>query len=319
MTMSDDVALISADDGEESRSARIGIGDYVHAILRDHITLVAMIFLLILLIFTLGAEFLAPYEPVGLNLRDRLLPPGTIGRNGDFYLFGTDELGRDLFTRLIYGARVSVSVGVLGALLSSLVGVSAGLMAGYHGGWFEDIVMRLVDGMLSLPSLLIALFVLFILGGGFGNLVLVFLVLHWMVFARMARGLALNARNATYVQAARAQGCKSGRIIFRHILPNVMAPILVLFTLEIAVLILSEASLSFLGFGVQPPDASWGLMIADGRAHIRSAWWLVLFPGLAIFLTALSLNLIAGWARAVTDPVQRWRWLAKRPKAGAKT
>ena len=222
------------------------------------------------------------------------------------------------FSRLIYGARVSVSVGVLGALLSALLGVTAGLMAGSHGGLLEDIVMRLVDGMLSLPSLLVALFVLFILGGGFGNLILVFLVLHWMVFARIARSLALSARNADYVLAARAQGCKSGRIILRHILPNIISPILVLFTLEIAVLILSEASLSFLGFGVQPPDASWGLMIAGGREHIRSAWWLVAFPGIAIFLTALSLNLIANWARAVTDPVQRWRWLAPKRMHEAK-
>jgi len=305
---------LSPTDVDESRQVQLGWTDYMWAILQDYITFFALSFVLLLIVFTLGADFLAPHEPTGLNLRDRMLPPGSIGRGGDFYLLGTDELGRDLFTRLIYGARVSVSVGVLGAVLSAIVGVTAGLMAGYHGGLLEDIVMRLVDGMLSLPSLLVALFVLFILGGGFGNLVLVFLVLHWMVFARMARGLALDARNSAYVQAAVSQGCKSGRIILRHILPNVMAPILVLFTLEIAVLILSEASLSFLGFGVQPPDASWGLMISGGREHIRSAWWLVAFPGLAIFFTALSLNLLANWARAITDPVQRWRWLAKRTK-----
>ena len=215
------------------------------------------------------------------------------------------------FSRLIYGARVSVSVGLLGATLSCILGVFAGLTAGYRGGLYEDVIMRLVDGMLSLPSLLVALFVLFVLGGGFFNLILVFSILHWMVFARMTRGLALDARSATYVQAARALGASDARIMFRHILPNIAAPIMVLFTLEIAILILSEASLSFLGFGVQPPDPSWGLMIADGREHIRSAWWLVTFPGLAIFLTALSLNLVANWVRAVTDPVQRWRWFAK--------
>jgi peptide/nickel transport system permease protein len=313
--MTETLNTLPPSDGDESRQVRIGWVHYVRAIFRDYVTLFALAFVVALVAFTLGAEFLAPHEPTGLNLRDRLLPPASTGQNGDFYLLGTDELGRDQFTRLIYGARVSVSVGVLGALLSAIVGVTAGLMAGYHGGLLEDIVMRLVDGMLSLPSLLIALFVLFILGGGFGNLILVFLVLHWMVFARMARGLALNARGSAYVQAAVAQGCKSGRIIWRHILPNIMAPILVLFTLEIAVLILSEASLSFLGFGVQPPDASWGLMIAGGREHIRSAWWLVAFPGLAIFFTALSLNLIANWARAVTDPVQRWRWLAPHRKS----
>ena len=184
---------------------------------------------------------------------------------------------------------MSVSVGLLGATLSCFFGVIAGLTAGYYGGLYEDLVMRFVDGMLSLPSLLVALFVLFILGGGFANLILVFAVLHWMVFARMSRGLALAARSKTYVVAAKAMGASGRRIVFRHILPNVVAPILVLYTLEIAILILSEASLSFLGFGVQPPDPSWGLMIADGREHIRSAWWLVAFPGLAIFLTrALS-------------------------------
>ena len=297
------------DAGEESRQAGIGLNHFARALAHDYVTLAAFAFILGLVTFTLGAEVLAPHEPTGLNLRDRMLPPGSTGGNGAFHLMGTDELGRDLFTRLIYGARVSVAVGLLGATLSAVVGVTAGLLAGYHGGILDEIVMRFVDGMLSLPSLLIALFVLFILGGGFGNLVLVFLVLHWMVFARITRGLTLTARRKAYVQAAIAQGCKSRRIILRHILPNILAPILILFTLEIAVLILSEASLSFLGFGVQPPDASWGLMIAGGREHIRSAWWLVAFPGLAIFFTALSLNLIANWVRAVTDPVQRWQWL----------
>ena len=284
--------------------------DYLRALLRDKVTLTALLFLLVLILFTVGAEVLAPHKPTGLNLADRMLPPFSTGKKGLFYLLGTDELGRDMFTRLIYGARVSVSVGLLGATLSCVIGVAAGLTAGYYGGLYEDLIMRFVDGMLSLPSLLVALFVLFILGGGFANLILVFAVLHWMVFARMSRGLALSARSKTYVVAAKSLGATGPRIVFRHILPNVMAPILILYTLEIAILILSEASLSFLGFGVQPPDPSWGLMIADGREHIRSAWWLVAFPGLAIFLTALSLNLLASWVRAVTDPAQRWRWFA---------
>ncbi len=293
----------------DTRDTRFAVTDYVRSIVGDRITLAAVIYLVSLTVFSVGAEVLAPYPPTGLNLSDRMLPPGAIGANGSFYVLGTDELGRDLFSRLIYGARVSVSVGVLGAVVSCVLGVAAGLTAGYFGGLYEDIIMRFVDGMLSLPSLLVALFVLFVLGGGYVNLILVFSVLHWMVFCRLSRGLALNARTATYVQAARTLGAPRIRIVFRHILPNVMAPIIVLFTLEIAILILSEASLSFLGFGVQPPDPSWGLMIADGREHIRSAWWLVTFPGLAIFLTALSLNLVANWVRAVTDPVQRWRWL----------
>lgn len=305
-----DTATPKLEEIKDTRDVRITTVDYARAILKDKVTLLAVVFLLALVIFTIGANVLAPFPPTGLNLRDSLLPPFSWGANGEFYLFGTDELGRDMFSRLIYGARVSVSVGVLGASISALVGVFTGLTAGFKGGMYEDIVMRLVDGMLSLPSLLVALFVLFVLGGGFLNLILVFSILHWMVFARLSRGLALEARSSTYVQAARALGATDMRIIFYHILPNVIAPILVLLTLEIAILILSEASLSFLGFGVQPPDPSWGLMIADGREHIRSAWWLVAFPGIAIFLTALSLNLVANWLRAVTDPVQRWRWFA---------
>ena len=303
-------AFIPGGEAAEIQDAKVSAGDYARAAFRDRIALLAFIYLTLLMAFTVGAEFLAPHQPTGLNLRDRLLPPGSTGSKGAFHLLGTDELGRDLFSRLIYGARVSVSVGLLGAIVSCVVGVVTGLTAGYYGGLYEDIVMRLVDGMLSLPSLLVALFVLFVLGGGYTNLILVFCVLHWMVFCRLSRGLALDARSATYVAAAKALGAPGLRIVFRHILPNVMAPVIVLFTLEIAILILSEASLSFLGFGVQPPDPSWGLMIADGREHIRSAWWLVTFPGLAIFLTALSLNLVANWARAVTDPVQRWRWLS---------
>ena len=298
------------DGAADPRETRFSVTDYARSIANDRTTLAAVVFLVLLGLFSVGAEILAPHPPTGLNLSDRMLPPGAVGSKGSFYILGTDELGRDLFSRLIYGARVSVSVGVLGAVVSCVLGVSAGLTAGYFGGLYEDIIMRFVDGMLSLPSLLVALFVLFVMGGGYVNLILVFSVLHWMVFCRLSRGLALNARTATYVQAARTLGAPRMRIVFRHILPNVMAPIIVLFTLEIAILILSEASLSFLGFGVQPPDPSWGLMIADGREHIRSAWWLVTFPGLAIFLTALSLNLVANWVRAVTDPVQRWRWLA---------
>ncbi len=308
------LTLVQGEETADQRDARVSAGDYGWAVYRDKVTLLAFVYLALLVAFTVGAEFLAPHQPTGLNLRDRLLPPGATGSKGAFHLLGTDELGRDLFSRLIYGARVSVSVGMIGAIVSCFVGVVTGLTAGYYGGLYEDIVMRLVDGMLSLPSLLVALFVLFVLGGGYLNLILVFSVLHWMVFCRLSRGLALDARSATYVRAAKALGAPGLRIVFRHILPNVMAPIIVLFTLEIAILILSEASLSFLGFGVQPPDPSWGLMIADGREHIRSAWWLVTFPGLAIFLTALSLNLVANWVRAVTDPVQRWRWFAREQK-----
>ena len=305
--------------GDESRAESLRWSDYARALAGDRVTLASAAFLAILAVAAIGAEVVAPYDPVKLNLKERLLPPFSAGASGVPHILGTDELGRDMLSRLVFGARVSVSVGVIGALVSAVVGISLGLVAGYLRGPLEDAIMRTVDGMLALPSLLVALFVLFMIGGGYLNLILVFALLHWTVYARMARGLALGYRESAFVAAARAAGCRDGRIMIRHMLPNMLSPLLVLFTLEIAILILSEASLSFLGFGIQPPEPSWGLMIAKGRDHMRSAWWMVTLPGVAIMLTALSLNLLAAWVRAVTDPVQRWRYLEARPRpAGSK-
>ena len=303
---------LSGDAAEESREASLSWRDYLSALFDDRVTLVSAAFLAILAIATIGADWLAPYDPVKLNLKERLLPPFSAGASGVPHILGTDELGRDMFSRLIYGARVSVSVSLIGATASAVVGIFLGLVAGYLRGPLEDVIMRTVDGMLALPSLLVALFILFMIGGGYLNLILVFALLHWTVYARMARGLALAYRESTFVASARAIGCRDSRIMLRHLLPNMASPLLVLFTLEIAILILSEASLSFLGFGIQPPEPSWGLMIAKGRDYMRSAWWMVALPGVAIMLTALSLNLLAAWIRTVSDPVQRWRYLRKR-------
>ncbi len=295
--------------GDESRAASLGWRDYLRAIVDDRVTLLAAAFLIILAIATIGADFIAPYDPVQLNFKERLLPPFSAGASGIPHILGTDELGRDMLSRLIYGARVSVSVSFIGASVSAILGIFLGLVAGYLRGPLEDVIMRTVDGMLALPSLLVALFILFMIGGGYGNLILVFALLHWTVYARMARGLTLSYRESTFVAAARSIGCRDSRIMLRHLLPNMASPLLVLFTLEVAILILSEASLSFLGFGIQPPEPSWGLMIAKGRDYMRSAWWMVTLPGVAILLTALSLNLLAAWVRTVSDPVQRWRYL----------
>ena len=305
----------TATQPDYDRAASITAGDYLRALFRDRITAAAALFLIALVIAAVGADFLAPYAPDQANLRARLLPPFSSAADGSFYILGTDELGRDQLSRLMHGARVSMLIGLLGATCSAIVGISLGILAGYYRGILEDVLMRAVDGMLALPSLLIALFILFVIGAGFVNLIIIFTLLHWMIFARMARSLTLTYKENTYITAARAVGASDFRIITTHLLPNMVSPLLVLFTLEIAVLILSEASLSFLGFGVQPPQSSWGLMIARGREYISSAWWLVVLPGLAIFLAALSLNLVAAWARAVSDPVQRWRWLTKAPKS----
>lgn len=284
---------------------------YLRALVRDPATLAAAIFVILLLLCSAFSDFVAPHDPLQQQLVMRNQPPMTPARAEGAvpHVLGTDELGRDLFSRLIYGGRVSIAVGLVGASFAGLAGISLGLLAGFYRGRVDDLIMRGVDAMAALPTLLIALFFLFVLGGGFWNLVIVLALVRWPVFARVSRGMAMSLRENAFIQATRAIGATDMRILLRHMLPNMTSPLLVLFTLEVAVLILAEAALSFLGFGIQPPDSSWGLMIARGREYLSSAWWLVSMPGLAIFLTTLSLNLLAAWARAVTDPVQRWRWL----------
>jgi peptide/nickel transport system permease protein len=214
-----------------------------------------------------------------------------------------------MVSRLIYGGRISITVGVLGVLVSGAIGIFLGLVAGYYRGVIDDVIMRTVDVFMSIPLLFLALMVLFILGPSFTNIIIVFAVARWMLYCRVTRGVVMSLREQTFVEAAKAVGCKDQRIITRHILPNLITPLMTIAALEIPRNILTESALSFLGFGIQPPESSWGLMLASGRQYITSAWWIVVIPGTAIFLTALSFNLFGVWLRAVSDPLQRWRWL----------
>jgi peptide/nickel transport system permease protein len=259
----------------------------------------------ILVIVVTSAVFvhqLAPFDPYAQDLALRNLPPMT-NRGGGTHILGTDALGRDELARLMLGAQISLMVGVSSVVVSGLVGTVIGLIAGYYRGWFDDVVMRFVDLQMSVPSLLIALLVLYLAGPSFLNIVLVLAVTRWMVYARVSRGLMLSMREVLFVEAARALGASDLRIIVRHLLPNLMAPILVLATLELAVMMLTEASLSFLGLGIQPPESSWGLMLAEGREYLTSAWWLVAVPGLAILFTTLSVNIIATWLRGRSSQI----------------
>jgi peptide/nickel transport system permease protein len=240
---------------------------------------------------------LAPFDPYAQDLALRNLPPLAHAKNGT-HLLGTDALGRDELSRLMLGAQISLTVGVASVIVSGVLGTTIGLIAGYYRGWFDDVVMRFVDLQMSVPSLLIALLVLYLAGPSFLNVVLVLAVTRWMVYARVARGLVLSLREVLFVEASRALGASNFRIIVRHLLPNLLAPILVLATLELAVIMLTEASLSFLGLGIQPPESSWGLMLAEGREYLTTAPWLVATPGLAILFTTLSVNIIATWLRS---------------------
>jgi peptide/nickel transport system permease protein len=304
-------------DAEGYKARRPGAGVVLRALLRDKTIFLAAAFLVLLILAAVFADFVAPYDPNLITLRNRNAPPMAPGSGIVPHLLGTDQLGRDILSRIVHGARVSLLVAFFGVLLSSVVGVLMGLIAGYMRGRLDDLIMRLVDLQMGFPFLLFAMFVLYAIGPGFMNLVVLLAIGRWPVYARVARGMALSIREAPYVEAARALGASPVRAMFAHVLPNMTSPLLVLGTLEIAKLILAESTLSFIGLGIQPPEVSWGVMIATGLDHFRSAWWLVTFPGIAILLTALSANLLAGWARAISDPIHRWRWLQTPHKGTA--
>jgi len=322
--MQDSQTVIQA---QPNRIAAIWQKPLVQAFINDPVTLMSGVFLAIVLVSVLFAPWVSPhgYQEQQLDLRH--LPPLSSGEaivkdteardvtEQRYYLLGTDHLGRDMVSRLIHGGRVSISVGVLGVLVSGSIGVFLGLMAGYYRGVVDDVIMRVVDIFMSVPLLLLALMVLFILGPSFTNIIIVFAVARWMLFCRITRGVVMSLREQTFVEAATAIGCTDQRVIGRHVIPNLITPILTLAALDVPRNILTESALSFLGFGIQPPESSWGLMLSSGRQYITSAWWIVVLPGLAIFLTALSFNLVGVWLRAVSDPLQRWRWLKATKEA----
>ena len=309
----DDREVARGEARATSRTSRITARDVLRALVDDKVVLVALCFIVLVLGSAVFAGVVAPHDPYAQSIRMRNKPPGTpaVQAGAPPHVLGTDALGRDTLSRLIYGARISLAVGLATVVVSGTLGVTLGLIAGFYRGKVDDLIMRLVDLQMSLPSLLLALFVLFALGPGFQNLILVMVVTRWMVYARITRGMMLSLRERPFVEAARTLGCSDRRLVLVHMLPNVMSPILVICTLEIATMMLSLAALDFLGLGIQPPDSSWGLMLAQGREYITSAWWQVTFPGLAILLTALSFNVLATWVRVITDPVSSWRWLRR--------
>jgi peptide/nickel transport system permease protein len=252
----------------------------------------------------LFSQQLAPYDPNRQNLILRLTPPFQADEAGvtQFFL-GTDGLGRDILSRLIYGARVSISVGLLAVTVGGIIGTVLGLIAGYFGGWIDDVIMRVADIQLAFPFILLAIMVLVVLGAGVLNLILVLGIGQWVTYARIARGETVAQREKEYVEAARCIGVSSVQIIFKTILPNILAPLMVIASFNVASVILAEASLSFLGLGVPPTVPTWGGMLAESRDQLLGGyWWLAVFPGLAIMFTVLSLNILGDWLRDFLDP-----------------
>ncbi|MBO6602367.1 MAG: ABC transporter permease [Roseicyclus sp.] len=266
----------------------------------------ALVGLLILLIVTFVAIFgpwLAPFDPNRQNIMMRLLEPGQPGAGELTYWLGSDQLGRDVLSRLLYGARVSLLVGVAAIVVGGTLGTIAGLVSGYFGGWVDDVIMRLGDIQLAFPFILLAIMFLVVLGPGLVNIILVLGIGQWITYARIVRAQTLSLREKEYVEAARAMGDSTFSILFRTILPNIIAPLTVIASFNVAGVILSEAALSFLGLGVPPDVPTWGSMLSESRDHLLSnKWWLAVFPGLAIVFTVLAFNIIGDWLRDFLDP-----------------
>jgi peptide/nickel transport system permease protein len=269
---------------------------------RPRLALAAAAVLGLVCVTAAAAPWLAPHDPAGQVLERRLLPPAWQAKGDWAFPLGADHLGRDILSRLVYGSRVSLLVGITAVAISGILGVTLGLLAGYYGGRLDHLIMRLVDVQLAFPFILLAITVVAVLGAGLRNVIIVLGVAGWTVYARVVRGQVLALKEKEFVAAARALGVPNRLIIPRHLLPNVITPVIIVGTFAVATNIITEASLSFLGLGVEPSIPTWGSMLADGRAYIGRAWWLTTLPGLAILLTVLSINLLGDWLRDRLDP-----------------
>lgn len=283
-------------DGGAKRS------NYLRVLLRKPVAVLSVAFLLVLAVAAVTAPVIAPHSPGRQSLRARLLPPVPVDGSQPAHVLGTDQLGRDVLSRLIYGARVSLLVGLSVVVLAASVGTGLGLVAGYVGGRVDALLMRIVDVFLAFPFLLLAIVFMATLGQGLKNIIFVLALTGWVDYARTVRAQVLALRETEYVTAAEALGVVKSGVMWRHILPNVLASVIVIASLQVGAVIVSEASLTFLGLGVPPAIPTWGTMLATGREYMSSAWWLATLPGLAITLTVLAVNTIGDWLRDTRDP-----------------
>ncbi len=318
-----DHSVASPDDiggrPHELFSAARGLGKELW---QDKPGFIGLLLLVALVLVAIFAPLIAPHDPAAQSLRERLLPPAWVLDGSWVHPLGTDNLGRDVLSRIMFGARVSLLVGTGVVVVAGGFGVFMGLLAGYFGGRTDSFIMRWVDTQVAFPGLLLALIILAVVGPSMTTVIVVLALNGWMVYARITRGVVLSVREEPYVEAAELVGCKPARVLYRHVLPNLTSPLLTLAILEFARIILAEAALSFLGLGVQPPATSWGLDVATGKEYMFRAWWLVTFPGLAIGIVVLAINLLASWARVTSDPQEREKRFARfmaRRQAGAGT
>jgi peptide/nickel transport system permease protein len=275
---------------------------FLRRLARRRTALFGLCVVALVLVTALAAPLVSPFDPIEQNISERLKAPGSRDIAGRLHVLGSDHLGRDLLARILYGARPALMVGFAAVLISGVLGMAAGLIAGYFGGRVDDVLMRLADIQLAFPFILLAIAVIGVLGPSLPTIIAVIGVSSWVVYARVVRGTVLSLTEREFVQAALALGSGDRRVVLHHILPNAFTPWLVVATLDMARVIVIESALSFLGLGVQPPTPTWGGMLADGRVYISTAWWLATFPGLAILVTVLGINLFGDGLRDTLDP-----------------
>lgn len=291
LSAANEANLAKLSDRRSDRTAR-----FIKRILRSRNVLAGAVVLGAVILLVALAEQISPYEPTQQFRRQRLQPP-----NAEF-LLGTDNLGRDILTRILYGGRVSLQVGIVSVAIGATLGTLLGLIAGYIGGWSDILIMRFIDMMLAFPGILLALVIIAVLGRNLQNVMIAVGLSSIPVYTRVLRGSALSVKQFDFIVAAQALGASSWRVMARHVLPNTLAPIIVVATNGVAGAIIAGAALSFLGLGQQPPDPEWGLMLNEGRDYIRVAAWVTTYPGLAIMFTVLSINLLGDGLRDILDP-----------------
>jgi ABC-type dipeptide/oligopeptide/nickel transport system permease subunit len=279
--------------------------DLARLLVRDRAGAIGLVLFLLVIVSAVFAPWLAPHDPMQQDLRSSRLPPAWL-EDGDWsHPLGTDTLGRDLFSRILYGSRVSLTVGFFGVLIAGGIGLLVGLFAGYQGGRVDGAIMTVVNIILALPYLLFVVFIAGVLGRSLINVIFIFGITDAPIFVRVVRGEVLRIRRSVYVEAAQSVGVGQRRILFEHILPNLLGPFLTVATFEMSAMILYEAGLGFLGLSVPPDVPSWGNMLEAGRQHLQRYWWIATFPGLAIMVASLGMNLLGDWLRDALDPRMR--------------
>lgn len=297
-----ELAVLPVDKNDRSIRSKNKFKIFLTKLSRSKTGSVGLIIVLALFIMAIFAPIIAPYDPGKIDTMNMLAPP-FLSDGGSFsHILGTDNLGRDILSRIIYGSRISLVVGILSVIVAGVIGVIFGIISGYYGGIVDNLIMRLVDAFLSVPTILFCIVFLTVLDPGLPTLIIVIGVTSWVLYARMIRSETLSLREREYVKAARTMGVSDMQIMKRHILPNVTSSIIVISTLSVASTIITESSLSFLGLGIQPPTVSWGIMLSEGKEYVATSWWLATFPGLAITITVLGIIFFGEWLRDLLDP-----------------